>query len=330
MKREELLDAMGNIRDEWIEDARTVHVRRPRWSLLAAALVMGLMLSVGAFAIADTDGFYDLLYTFSPELAQALKPVQMSCVDNGIELKVISADVENNTARVFIGLRDLEGNRVDETCDLYDSYYINLPGDSLIGHCSFSSFDEETRTALFVVAVSRNDGKPIHKNKLTFSLSQFLSGKQEMTKRLELDWSLAGQSPKLTKDFVTQGWGWSAEAGDYTTDVAMVPENVLLQPADGVSVTAIGFVDELLRIQVHYERILETDNHGFLWLEDAQGKEKQVYCHHSFWDEDHTGSYEEYLFKITPEELSRYQLWGQFCTADQLHKGDWEITFPLT
>jgi len=144
MKSEELLSAIGEIRDEWIEEAHHAPVRRRRISLLAAVLAVTLALSLTAFAAADSQIMYDILYALSPSIAQALKPVQLSCVDNGIEMSVISADVEGNTARVFIGLRDLEGDRIDGTCDLYDSYHIDLPGESFIGYCGFSHFDPET------------------------------------------------------------------------------------------------------------------------------------------------------------------------------------------
>jgi len=36
----------------------------------------------------------DVLYNISPSLAQSLKPVMMSSVDQGIELRVISADID--------------------------------------------------------------------------------------------------------------------------------------------------------------------------------------------------------------------------------------------
>lgn len=85
----------------------------------------------------------------------------------------------------------------------------------------------------------------------------------------------------------------------------------------------------MLRIQAHYDRIQETDNHGWVYLVDAEGKEQWPQYEISFWDEEYTGSYGEYLYPITPEELEQYQFWGSFSAGDQLHKGEWEITFPL-
>lgn len=327
MKSEELLDAIGNIRDEWVEDAHSVRLRKRRAALLAAVLLMSLVLSVGAFAAADTAGFLDLLHAVAPNLAQALKPVQLSCVDNGIELSVISADVQGDTARVFLGLRDLEGGRIDDACDLYDSYHLDLPGDCIIGHCSFSHFDEETKTALFVVELSRGDGEPITNRKFTFSLRQFLSGGHEWKGLLALDWSLVQEQPLTTDSFILRGMSYSGE--DDLISKVMVPGGAMLEPVEGVQVTAMGWVDGTLRIQLHYDCILETDNHGHITLADAEGRQIFSDGSVSFWDEEHTGSYEEYRFRIAPDELVQMELMGEFIAADQLHKGDWEITFAL-
>ena len=328
MKSEKMLDAIGNIRDEWVEEAHAAQPhRRRRITLLAAALVITLVLSVGAFATADTNGFLELLSAVSPGLAQALKPVQLSCVDNGIELSVISADVQGDTAHVFLGLRDLEGNRIDGTCDLYDSYHLDLPGDSIIGHCSFSHFDEETKTALFVVELSRGDGEPIPKKKFTFSLRQFLSGKREWKGILEPDRTLIRSVPQTTREFVMRGMSYSDE--DYLISEVMIPGSSLLEPVKGVHMTAMGWVDGMLRIQLYYDRIHETDNHGFITLADADGR--QVFPDYSigFWDKERIGSYQEYLFRVSPDEIAQLEILGEFSAADQLHKGDWQITFAL-
>ena len=176
MKTETLFEAIGDIWEDWIDDAHANGRRRRRFPAIAAAILMCMTLTVSALAVTDSEIFYDVLYAVNPSIAQRLKPVQLSCVDNGIELTVVSADVDGDTASVYIGLRDLEGDRIDETCDLYDSYGIHMPSD-MVGTCSFSHFDEETKTALFLVEISRGDGKKIRGDKLTFTLREFLSGK---------------------------------------------------------------------------------------------------------------------------------------------------------
>ena len=116
MNAETLLNAIGEIDDSLIADAYTKH--RPRvvvrhFVVLVAALVMVMTLGVSALAAADVAVAYDLLYSLFPAYAQQLKPVRMSCVDNGIEMEVVSADVRGNEADVLISLRDLSTEKMN-------------------------------------------------------------------------------------------------------------------------------------------------------------------------------------------------------------------------
>jgi len=330
MKTEYLLDAIGEIRENWIEDAHAKVRRRRRFPVIVAAILLCMTLTVSALAAADVDGVYEVLYALSPSIAQKLKPVQMSCVDNGIELTVISADVEGDMARVFVGLRDLEGDRVDGTCDLYDSYDINLPSD-LIGTCSFSHFDEETQTAMFLVEISRGDGKKIKGDKLTFTLHEFLSGMQEYYDYVDLDLSQAEMNAeaRMLVDGEVRGISISGDSAKSEEWQVLVQKKNLLQPIGNVTVTGMGYVDGLLHIQIHYENKTENDGHGYISLKDADGQERFCLRSVSFADESGTGQYDELIFDVTPEELKNYKPFGYFKSADSIHWGNWEITFPL-
>ena len=78
-----------------------------------------------------------------------------------------------------------------------------------------------------------------------------------------------------------------------------------------------------------YENILETDNHGQLWLDN--GAEKlECLGSLSFFGENGSDSFEEYVFDVSPAQLADCTLYGSFVTADTLIEGSWEITFPLT
>lgn len=48
-------------------------------------------------------------------------------------------------------------------------------------------------------------------------------------------------------------------------------EAAITELSKGVTVTAYGFIDGKLHIQVYYDDILHTDNHGFVWLQDKDG-----------------------------------------------------------
>lgn len=330
MKPENLLEAIGGIREDWIDDARANVRRRHRFPVIAAAILLCMTLTVSALAAADAGMFYEVLYAVNPSIAQRLKPVQLNCVDNGIELTVVSADVEGDTARVYVGLRDLEGDRVDATCDLYDSYGIHMPSD-MVGTCSFSHFDEETKTALFLVEISRGDGKKIKGDKLTFTLREFLSGSCEYFDYVNLDLSQAEMNPAVRslQDGEVRGGGGIADFDPNTITEVLAERKNLLQPMKNVTITGMGYVNDLLHIQIYYENRMENDGHGYISLEDERGREHFELGSISFWDETGKSSYDELVFDIAPEELQNMKPFGYFKSADSIHRGDWEITFEL-
>lgn len=330
LNNDALLDAIGSVREDYIAEADASPTRRIRkFPVVLAAVLLCMALTVSALAAADVEPVYNFLYALSPELALTLKPVRMSCVDNGIELEVISADVEGDTARIFLGLRDLEGNRVDETTDLFDSYRIHMSSD-LVATCSFAAYDPVTGQAQFLVEITRGDGKPIRKDKITFSMDRFISGKQEFVGPLELDLSSAEMQPATQTDVIPRGYGWTDESyADFTLEKYLLPSE-LLSPMEDISITGMGWVDGYLHIQTHYADILKTDAHGGVYLKDASGNNICDVFEVSFWDKDNSGSsYSEQIFDITPEEAADCRLFGQFYSADMLTEGHWEITFSL-
>ena len=308
--------------------------RRLRPLIALAAVLVCLALAVPAFAMpalaADPSG-YALLYSISPAAAQFFKPVNRSDEDNGIRLTVDSVYLHSDTVEVYVALQDLTGDRLDETTDLFDSYRINR-GFDCSATCSLAGYDAQTRTARFLISITSFDGQDIEGDKLTFSLNRLLTGKTETEGAVTgLDLAAVQAEPATQQVTRRGGSGIAAEAGGSTaeTRTALVPTGTLAAPAPGVAITAVGYVDGLLHIQVLYENILETDNHGQLWLDN--GVEKlECLGSLSFFAENGSDSYEDYYFDVTPAQLADCTLYGSFVTADTLIEGNWEITFPLT
>lgn len=89
-------------------------------------------------------------------------------------------------------------------------------------------------------------------------------------------------------------------------------------------------MDGYLHVQAYYEDILNTDNHGTIYLKDTDGNIIHCNSNIAFWDEDKSGSYEEYVFDMgTMDDLKNYTVWGYFNTCENLTTGDWEVTFPI-
>lgn len=308
--------------------------RRLRPLIALAAVLVCLALTVPAFAMpalaADPDG-YALLYSISPAAAQFFKPVNRSDEDNGIRLTVDSVYLHSDTVEIYVSLQDLTSDRLDETTDLFDSYRINR-GFDCSATCSLVGYDAQTRTARFLISITSFDGQDIEGDKLTFSLNRLLTGKTESEGAITgLDLAAAQAEPATQQVEWRGGSGIATETDGSTAEIrtALVPTGTLAAPAPGVAITAMGYVDGLLHIQVLYENILETDNHGQLWLEN--GAEKlECLGSLSFFAENGSDSYEDYYFDVTPAQLADCTLYGSFVTADTLIEGSWEITFPLT
>ncbi len=328
MKTHELIDAIGQIDERYVQEAGEADARaHPRATrrviAIAAAAVLCLLLGIPALAAADVEPAYEILYSVSPAVAQSLKPVRTSCEDNGIIMEVESASVEGSSATMLVLLQDVEEDRVDETTDLFDSYSIRRPFDSSAS-CEMVGYDEETKSAAFLITINRTDDRAISTGKITFGTTRFLSDKRytDMTRKL----SVPDGEPELMTD--PQLRGGSGTVTEQTVLLMPAPGESF-SPVEGVQITAAGFVNGKLRVQAHYDDILETDNHGFLYLRDAQGNVLECESTVSAWDEAHSGSYEDYVFDVERGELEGYLLCGSFTTCSVLTEGDWQVTFPL-
>ena len=107
MNAKKFSDAMSELDNKYIDEALNYKkkVKKPiwiKWGAMVASLLLVFTMSVPALAAADFGPAYNLLYKVSPAIAQKLKPVSMSCEDNGIKFEVISAYVEGSEAKIFI------------------------------------------------------------------------------------------------------------------------------------------------------------------------------------------------------------------------------------
>lgn len=314
---------------------RRMNLRRA--AALALAAVLMVMASVPALA-ANVPAVYHKLYQIAPGVAQYFKPVQMACEDNGIRMEVLGANIEGDTADILITVQDLTGDRLDASVDLFDSYSINRPFSCSAG-CYQSDYDEETRTATFVIHLTQLDGQKIDGDKLTFSVGRMLTGKKETSGVIGgIDLSMIDDQPQM-QTVKLRGWGGgdafceAMEASQGTGVAAIQSEEILAQPTEGVAITAMGVVDGKVHVQSRYARIHETDNHGFVYfLNEETGETLNPIGSFSFFGEDgwRGDGWDEDIFDCTPEELADYVLYGEFVTCDTLIEGEWEVTFPLT
>lgn len=313
--------------------------RLPLRRLAAAAAAAAVLLATPALAVRSETG-YAVLYRIAPAVAQFFQPVQEACTDSGITMEVAAVRVEGDTAQAYIVL---SGGPVDATTDLFDSWSFHLPFDQT-DRCERVAWDEATGTVTFLCTVKTMDGSPIPTGgKMTFSVRQLLTGKKAMegvTVDLKLtnyaqeaetaltwgaDLPAAGvREPEVTYYSATGG------SGDLAS-VMLQPGEVLAEPAEGLPITAAGYADGLFHIQLCRGDASRTDNHAFLWMEDADGREFHCTGISYFTGETAGGrtDYMDFLFAVPPEELAGCTLHGNFYTAATLTEGLWQVTFPL-
>ena len=339
MTRRNISDAISNISNRHIEEAADFQIGKKgvrkhfimRRAVAAAATIMLVFtMSVPALAAADYEPAYNLLYKVSPTIAQKLKPVRMSCEDNGIKFEVISAYVEGSEAKIFISAQDIDGDKIDETTDLFDSYSINTPFDCS-SSCENISFDTKTKTATFLISISQWNEQDIIGEKITFRVREMLSNKQEYDMVLsDLDMNNISTAPETvtpTHIFGGSGTNYSEVENNFR---ALKATGILYSPVEGVDITAMGYVDGDLHIQVRYENVLKTDNHGYIYFQNNEGEKITCNANVEFsTDSEYQERYVEYIYDLSDIELAEYDAYGYFVTSDTLITGNWSVTLPL-
>ena len=339
MTRRNISDAISNISNRHIEEAADFQIGKKgvrkhfimRRAVAAAATIMLVFtMSVPALAAADYEPAYNLLYKVSPTIAQKLKPVRMSCEDNGIKFEVISAYVEGSEAKIFISAQDIDGDKIDETTDLFDSYSINTPFDCS-SSCENISYDTKTKTATFLISISQWNEQDIIGEKITFRVREMLSNKQEYDMVLsDLDMNNISTAPETvtpTHIFGGSGTNYSEVENNFR---ALKATGILYSPVEGVDITAMGYVDGDLHIQVRYEIVLKTDNHGYIYFQNNEGEKITCNANVEFsTDSEYQERYVEYIYDLSDIELAEYDAYGYFVTSDTLITGNWSVTFPL-
>lgn len=306
--------------------------RKPLTAIIAICICMSL--AIPAFA-ATVEPVYQLMYMVSPSMAQFFMPVQKSDEDNGIKMEVVSAYIHDNAADIYITMQDLTGDRIDGTTDLYDSYSINRPFDSS-ATCQRVGYDEKTKTATFLILITESGKQKIEGDKITFSVKEFLSHKKNYSDvRIPINLSSVTAAKGTQKVSATGGGG-----KDCQTDTAegktivLTPSQALAGfPVDGIDLTAIGYVDDMLHVQMALNDRLKNDNHGSFYLKDAVGKKTgcnyNIYFTNQYEHQEDRIDYCECVFDIPQKEMEHYSLYGDFVTSGMTTEGNWRVTFPL-
>ncbi|WDV45743.1 hypothetical protein PV797_19960 [Clostridiaceae bacterium M8S5] len=298
------------------------------------AISLLIVLTVTPVIADNVSGIYNLMYFVSPSVAQYFMPVRKTCEDNGIIMEVVSSYIHDNTAEIYITLKDLKGNRIDETTDLNDSYSINRAFDSS-ATCRLVAYDTKTKTATFMITIKEWGNKKIVGDKITFSVREFISNKHEYNEiPIEMDLKTIGEA-KSTKYVSTTGGG-GTKYREYITDKdeieVLTPATPMKFPVKDINLTGIGYMDGMLHIQTSVINNLEKDNHGYFFLVDKNLKKINDTYRVGFMEKNIDGNrvdYDEYVFDIPKSKIDQCSLYGTFFISNTFTKGDWQVTFRL-
>ena len=333
MNAELLTEAIGLVDDRYLIESEKfcqINARRKHvWRNIAASIVVVpfliivlLMASVPVFAATGNEFAYDILYAISPSVAQAMKPVNESCISNGIQIEVLSADIGKGEAWVYLAVRDLEDSRIDASTDLFDSYSIRIPVSYCSASCRGIFYDENKNEKTYLVYLwwDESEWSP-HGEKVTFQVKELLSGQIELLDyELNIPLSEIDPSPK-EKNIYKTGAGGDSDP-DNTNAVVMDVEGTLYHPLPSVWITGVGIIDNEIHIQLKYENNLENDAHARFPIYSYR---RSVY----WMNDDHSVTYQEVVLSNEIISDDGIRISADFWEYGQHTEGNWEVTFRI-
>lgn len=312
-------------------------------AVAAAACLAAILLPVGA---ASAYGYF--FHKIPDEVAHSLQPINLSHTSQDIIMTVQYASVEQGTLAVYLTLEDISGeDRLAQGVDFYHSYRVWKPDDAEETFYKYRSlgYDEDSHTYGFLVEItpSNESGNALYLQDQVYTLSvgQLLLAQAESEPTLSPDWSTLPAEPDAELRSCNE-WGYidsyrrEVRTSDNTAEV-LLPGSWELPAADGFTITAAGFLDNGLHIQLRYNNRNAPHDYGDLTLTTSDGniignvlgcEMRDRFCWVGFRDQ-HNYRYTEYIFDVSPEELEGASLSGRFITGGYLLDGDWEVTFSF-
>ncbi|MBP3704876.1 MAG: DUF4179 domain-containing protein, partial [Clostridia bacterium] len=269
---------------------------RLRTAALVAAVFM-LLIAIALPVMASTDTGYALLYSISPEAAQLFRPVKMSCENEGIELTIESIYIHEDTAEIYVSLQDLIGNRIDETTALCGNYMLDFDFSGMVEvNDEFLYHDPDTRTNYYLLTLRQGSGNELHSKPMTtFTLGQIVIG-QYSTNTLDCGLDLSAvTTTTATARRSLLGWGGSVPTEelkekmgtDFTLESGcdvLVPGTSLYNITQNIDITAAGYKDGMLRVQVCHSGAMGNKDsrnddfgEGVLYLVDKEDPDNILY-----------------------------------------------------
>jgi len=298
--------------------------RKKTWLIPSVATVfLASSITVGA---AMNDDVKNLLWQISPEIAALLEPIESTVEHDGIKMEIVSAMQDEDMAVVYVTMQDVEGNRIDETLDIYD-YHMSKGRSFTVERIGF---DPTTKTA-FVRFMSFNGSNT---DKFKLKIRSFLSDKsvlEDVTFPLDLQ-DVEKQQTEILPDDTIRGSGGASPEGD----VYVLPAgklNIQTQLYDRMRITNIGLHNDKLYVQTEWP-VNNAIEHGEFYLVNPTGQKILPTVNYSYGRDEqgkpiYAYNYEENIFNVKDINVAEYALQATIHTVGQYVEGNWEASFKL-
>lgn len=322
---------------------KPIRWRRAFLSAVAACLV--LVFGVAA-AASVFPGFETFISRVGEDVRQLVQPVNLDVTQAGIRMEVIAAVHDGDTAVAYLSLQDMEGDRIDESTELYACGF----GSSNFSFGQMVYYDAETRTATF--RLERVFADDPSQNKVTVTVNSILSGTYSFN---SVDTGLtlasikeANPTPQTLRINTVGSVGMSHGADeaqnqklwaslDTDSFTVLSPEEPInLEQPSGITLTGAGVVDDMLHVQ-HSPQGMERYSYLDLFLDypGASGETLLPSAYIEFGDVQQADdrdyySHTEYIFPLpqnVPDEEVRLLASGQ--AYHHYIPGNWQVTFVL-
>jgi len=322
----------------------------PRWPkrLVSLAAAAALTVVCAGGVLAAGPDLARALGMLSRQTLQFLRPVQKQCEDEGVQVNVIAAMNDGNTAVAYVELQDTTGeNRLDDTVQAPDMT-MNQPD-------YFAWVDnvyqrEDDSLVLRVVAQGARS-EELAGQKMTLSMNNLISGAEQTAIHTGLsvaDIKTLNPQPALSPGGTIQSYDLTAgvdsrlyqklESGNFRTLKPIEGWQYVDDRAPWAQILSGGVVDGVLHILVSPRQEAWYNQLSFC-LENEAGQQLPLNSGVVYWGERYPvgdspmaehSRYQEHLIEL-PADCSDEDLW-LVCRVSSYNScvtGDWQVTFGL-
>ena len=280
------------------------------------------------------EAIYEQMKSNYPEIADQMRPINLSCEKDGIRLELISGAVKGDEAWVIYSLQDVEGRYPEGIIAGYPTFDSAI-GEVLSGESPALYVDEKEHKQYFCSREQYEQPVDTKDRVVAFGMSSYEAERKTTLDLMELlkehgTTSEGILSPELEPVYTAEGEvpRESRKVLDYTKPLD-------IPVLDNVKLTGIGWIDGSLHIQFHNpdahgigDRALNNwgtsvDYDSDYWTENL--------FDWAYWDENGDGAsnWEEEILNCTPEILEKLKPTVKVTVTDNIVDGDWRIRFPL-